>query len=334
MVGFAENKNHQAAELIAHAKEVSDIRAEGSPAFHLKANIRINWEGGGESVGSYTEDWVSPELWRTEIISPNFHQIELAKDNKLQVVSTLPLIADFVSPRITSAHEHLLAFHLNSNWLLPEEWKPSKIEDQTAGSLVLKCIDVNSPWEWQAALCFDRANGTIVAKSTNNKEAPYGCTYADYQKFGEKLFPRSIQCLREGKPTLLAKIVELTQATSADSLFGPMPGATELTYCSRDAVPAKVVTASGMSLSKPQPPVGLSFTVGADAKPHNVAVSRPGESDSANNAAINSLRHWSFRAATCAGKPVDTEMTVFIINIPPHGSDMAVPVPVPGPIPQ
>jgi hypothetical protein len=40
-LSFAENKNQEPAALIERAKQLSDIRAEGSPPFRLRATIKI-----------------------------------------------------------------------------------------------------------------------------------------------------------------------------------------------------------------------------------------------------------------------------------------------------
>src|ERR1041385_8574742 len=307
----AENKSKEAADLITRTKQISDIRADGAPAFHLKAQIRITKSDGTTNDGTYTEDWASPEMWRTEITAGNFRQTEIAKDRKVSILSTDPLLTDFISPRITAAHEHLLAFHLDGNWLLLDEWKPSKIEDRTAGSLSLRCINVSSPWGWEAALCFDRNNGTIQAKSTTKKEAPYGCTYGDYQNFGEKLFPRSIECFEAGRLALQTKIVELVnQPSPAPTLFCPLAGARDLTYCPHEGFPAKVLSANMPSFRVPAP-VAVSFIVGPDAKPHDPVVTRSGGAE-ADKEALRGLPGWQFKAATCDGTAVASEMEIVV----------------------
>ncbi len=88
---------------------------------------------------------------------------------------------------------------MDGNWLLLD-YKPSKIEERTNASWSLRCIDVNNPFGWTSELCFDRDKGLLLAKSSTKKDAPYACTYLDYQNFGGKLFPRSIECLKNGRP--------------------------------------------------------------------------------------------------------------------------------------
>jgi hypothetical protein len=127
-LAFAESTEKKAAALIEHAKQFSDIRAAGSPAFRLKENIKIVFDDGTVGDGTYAETWASPEIWRTEIAAGAFSQVEVVKDRKLSILSNVPLVADFISPRITSAHELLLGFHMNSNWFVLD-YKPSRIEE-------------------------------------------------------------------------------------------------------------------------------------------------------------------------------------------------------------
>ena len=323
---LGESKKEEAAHLISNVKRLSDIRAEGSPAFQLKAKVQLFGMNGTAAEGTYLEDWNSPEVWRTEIEASGFSQIEVAKNRTVSIMSTLPLLTDFISPRITALHEHLVAFHLDGNWLLEDEWRPSKITDQEAGSMSLRCIDVESPFSWQGALCFDRNTGLIAAKSTTKKDAPYGCTYANYQKFGDKWFPRTIECYREGRPALEATVVELVKQTAPDSLFADPPGARDLSYCPHEGFPAKVVSADIMSFHLPAS-VGVSFIVGADSKPRDPHVTHSGGA-AADKSALRGLDHWGFKAATCDGKAVTSEMEIVIpAGLAAHGADMAVPVP-------
>jgi hypothetical protein len=324
-IGFAENKEKEAAELMHRAKQLSDIRAEGSLPFRLKASIKLTAEDGSVSEGAYIENWVSPEMWRTEVVAGALNETEVAMGRKLSVLSTSPLLTDFISPRITAAHEHLLAFRLDGNWF-QLDWRPSKIEDRTSASWSLRCISVNNPFGWTQEFCFDRSNGLLLVRSSTKKDAPYACTYLDFQKFGDKLYPRTIQCLRNGRPALQAALTELTKLESPNpALFGPLPNARELSHCPHVGVPAQVRVADMMSFHlQSQEPIELLFIVGADAKPRNAMLSHSGGIESEDKQAVNSLKHWSFKSATCDGIPVDSEMSIIVPNIAAHGVDTGV----------
>ena len=56
---FAGNKQTEAAALIEHAKQLSDIRAEGAPAFRLRLDFKAIKRDGSVLAGTYTEVWVS-----------------------------------------------------------------------------------------------------------------------------------------------------------------------------------------------------------------------------------------------------------------------------------
>ncbi len=316
----AESKSEQAAALITRARQVSDIRAEGSPPFHLRAMIRIIADDGVVNEGSYEETWASPEMWRTEIDAGSLKQTEVAKDRKLSVLSTWPLVTDFISPRITAAHEHLLGFQMN--WLRMD-YRPSKLEDRSTATWSLRCITVENPFGWTSEFCFDRDKGTLMASSSTKKEAPFGCTYLEYQKFGDKFFPTSIQCLKQGRPALQAKVVELAKLPATNSaLFTPPPNARELSYCPHGGTPAQVRTANMMSFHFPdQGPILITFVVGPDAHPYDAVLSRSSGNKAQDDSALHSLKNWGFKAATCDGVAVSSEMQIVVPNIAAHGID-------------
>ncbi len=323
---FAESKDKEAADLIAHAEQLSDIRAPDAPGFQLKANIKIVNEDGTNREGTYLENWASPEMWRTEIVAGAFHQIEVAKDRKLSIVSTEPLVTDFIAPRITAAHEHLIAFRMDGNWLEPRSWKPSKMEDRTSASWSLRCIDVDNPFGWKSDLCFDRTSGVVVAQSTTYKYAPFACLYTDYRKFEGKLFPRSIQCFKDGKLALQGNVLDLERQSPDPSLFFPLVGGRELSYCPSGGTPSRILMVEQMSFP-PNKFMEVSFTVGADAKPRDVIVVRSG-GDALDQSAMSHLKRWTFEPATCRGKPVDSEMQIVLPpNFAAHAHDAAVPIP-------
>jgi len=290
----------------------------------MKATIKIINDNGTSVEGSYTENWVSPETWRTEITAGDFRQTEVVKGRRLWALSTMPLLPDFISPRITYDHEHLLAFHLDGNWLVQKSWKPSKLEDRTSASWSLRCIVVNNPFGWKSELCFDRPSGAIVAQSSTKKDAPYACTYTNYQKFDGKLFPRSIQCFREGKTALQASVIELKHLSSDPALFTPMPGARELSHCPSGGTSPYAQFVEQMSFP-PNKFVVVSFTVGADSKPRDMTVLQS-SGGSLDEYAMSHLKRWIFVPATCDGKAVDSEMQLMLPNNGPviHGVDTIV----------
>jgi hypothetical protein len=199
-VGFAENKEKEAAGLIERAKRQSDIRAEGAPAFQLRSSFAITRDDGTRIEGTYTETWVSSKLWRREVVTGDFRRIIVGKGIKSwQLDSSEP-------PKGIGSVQHLAGFDSASDWFTADR-KPRAIEDRASGSEEIRCIEKSlDPMGGLSELCFDKANGELVLQSSPahteaRRTVESACTYASYQKFGDRLFPWLIQCFVDRKPT-------------------------------------------------------------------------------------------------------------------------------------
>jgi hypothetical protein len=83
---LAKDKSLKAADVIDRAAQLADIRAEGQPAFHLKAEFTYFAEDRAIQ-GTYLEDWISSRQWRRETTGVEIHKLEVAAETKLWTVS-------------------------------------------------------------------------------------------------------------------------------------------------------------------------------------------------------------------------------------------------------
>src|SRR5205814_5233648 len=84
----AESKSKEAAALMERARQLSDIRADGSPSFILKVEFRILRDATHSIDGIYTETWISRSLSRTEISAGGYHRTEIVNENRRWELST------------------------------------------------------------------------------------------------------------------------------------------------------------------------------------------------------------------------------------------------------
>ena len=75
---FANKKDAEAAALIEHAKQLSDIRAEGTPAFRLRLSFKTIKQDGSAIEGAYTEVWVSKTRWHKATVLGDFRRTQVA----------------------------------------------------------------------------------------------------------------------------------------------------------------------------------------------------------------------------------------------------------------
>jgi TonB family protein len=306
---FASKQEAEAAALIAHAKQLSDIRAEGAAPFRLKLDFKIIKDDGAVMDGTYTELWVSKTQWRRETVLGDFRRIQIGAGRKVWLVDSSTVVPQQIEdiPHISDLGR-----------LRPEVWKSRK--DREVNGTGVHCLDNNlKPLSATWALCFDKVSGMLNAEiSPLHLGAGSGervCLHSDYQKFGEYMVARSYECDEDKHPKIEARVVELAADPAQDpTLFVPPEGAKESVNCLGSVKPPKQVYAPG-----PTPPrhfsgstmVMMSINVGIDGTPRNLKVTSAPNHDY-DEAAQEAVRKWRFTPATCDGEPMETQIALEI----------------------
>ena len=300
---FANEKDAEAKALIEHAKQLSDIRVEGAPAFKLRINFKIIAKNGSATEGEYTEVWVSKVQWRKDTVAGPFRRVEVVNDRKRWLLDgTTPM------PEHLRDVDSLYDFEP----LPPAVWKPRKIADRERRGLKVRCVETDVE-----SLCFDKTDGTLAYQVTSrlsgNYSEEHACFYSDYQKFDGRLVTRSYACTENKKVTIEAKVVELIADTAPDpALFTPPEGAKESVSCLGKVQPPRVVRQ--VDLTIPQPSHGdelvvISMLVGTDGKPRDFKVLSPSNQDY-DQQALEAVKLWLFKPGLCDKEP--TEMTITV----------------------
>ena len=309
-----ENKKQQEVRaLIDHAKQLSDIRTDGSPAFHLKIGFKVLNKGSAPIEGTYTEVWASREKWRQETNAGNFKRIAVANGEKIWTSAS-----ETGTPPALEA----IGLRMNGPKYIPGFWRNDRTEDRDIGTGHLRCIEFASISQGpRSALCFEQASGLVVMDSVpvavGDRSVERVCTYSDYQKFGEKMFPRTMKCSDGQMPVLESTLLELSAEPSSDpSLFAPLPGSTASLNCRGVPVPpAPVYTPvpEPVKLGVPRPVI-LLISVGVDGKPKDLKVVRSVDADY-DKAAMDAVGRWRFKPATCDGQPMEVKVNVEVNSI-------------------
>jgi TonB family protein len=305
------SKNDAAASaLIEQARQLSDIRAEGAPPFRLQMDFKVIGGDGAARQGVYTEVWVSKAQWRKETAVGDFRRTQVAVGRKRWLFDSSTVI-----PERTGEIPALSEFGK-----FPGKWKSSK--DREVNGVTVRCLERENDLGFsvtKSALCFDKTKGTLAIEFRpwvrGSRVGERVCSYSHYQKFGDRLFATSYECYDDKHPTLQARIVELAAAPSTDStLFEKPEGAKESVNCLDSIEPPKQLYAP-----EPRSPESFSGTIlvfvssviGTDGKPHNLAVtSEPRRAF--DDAALEAVRQWRFKPASCGGEPMEAEIVVQI----------------------
>jgi TonB family protein len=310
----------RAEEMLARARQLSDIRAAGAPAFHLKAVFSFRNNDLDLVDGTYTEDWVSNSQWHREIVvhdQPNIdkqdargvRRIEVGGPSKYWVFDSIP---NFPEPpsRLSAALVPLPPIARTFTFASMQEG---------IGDPPSACAITSEQYRRELqAFCFATKAGFLL--ETVSREAHpmnlvnYSCSYGMFEKFGTYSFPREVICSVDHHRGIAVQILEIAPEPTPDpALFTPPPGATEIGICSGDLVPPTVAARPMPRLSPMSEAyivqVELSLVVDPAGKIEAVKLLHPRDEKS-NEKALRDIREWRFKPATCDGQPMPMKLNV------------------------
>ncbi len=311
-LAFAGKKEQEERRaLLDRAMKLSDIRAASAPPFRLRARIKLMNES-STTEGTYTETWLSRGQWRRELVLGDQSKTEVANGQSRWTLNS-------ISPYLTSIGE--IGFPMEKfGFEASEFWKADKIVDREIRSIDARCIETKVDARGsRSALCFAKDKGTLVAKAVphevRDKIVEGTCEYGDYEEFGGKIFPRQILCFDALKPVFEETVTELSGVPSPDeALFAPLPGGTESANCQGVARPPVATYFPDPALPRretPKNPVDIELVVEANGKSRDLKVVRSVD-EAFDRAAVEAVRKWRFKPASCDGVPIATQISVSV----------------------
>jgi len=302
---FAGEKKDKQAEglaLIERARELSDIRAPGSPPFRLQARVHLSPPTEGSLEGTYLFAWTSDEQWRQEIRFPNFYEVRIGKGTKVWRERN-------INYRPEAIHGLLETVDLHKHLSVNSEETVERIRERKYKGVPLRCVKLKKRPRTERELCIDSA-GTLA-------QAEFGGLtheYSDFVSWAGKLFPGSIRVLDEGKAVREIRVEELDGQSLEPALFTPAAGAVAREGCldpdlpeiQEDIYPEYPEAAKQRRI---QGTVSAHALISTDGKVYNVVVLRSADSSLAAST-LEAVQRWRFKPATCGGIPVEHEMVI------------------------
>jgi hypothetical protein len=212
----------QAEALLAKSHDLSNIEAEGSPAFVLSARIRYQM---GTQVGDGTGQitWLAPDHYRAQYFAPSYAYSEIVRDGYQYLTRT----QDVTPPLI---YELKLTFDAAIRGVPEAAQKIKKVETVPSGGDTLTCITFKSENVWTE--CLD-GDGDLV---TREQDAPRAMAALDHRyefsnfvSFGAKRFPQQM-IFRGGDGHTITVVLQglaLADHVSADQFAVPSHSAME-----------------------------------------------------------------------------------------------------------
>jgi hypothetical protein len=177
----AKDRQKHAEELLKHAQEATDIRSATSRPFRLQARFHFAGKIYKEPVDvEYKEMWRSPDQWRREMSSPDFEQVEVGGKEKRWVLHDLAL--EPARMRYIREWTQISLFAVG---------KVSLFTDPASGGAG-HCVSQSHPI--QQTLCFGPATGLLTRRKVGTEPGSMSCDYGDYEKVGDRTYPRALLC--------------------------------------------------------------------------------------------------------------------------------------------
>jgi len=197
-------KKSQIDSLLANAA-VANLRAQDSRPFLLRLEIHVTHLSTKPLDGLYDEIWRSPSTWQRQISFPGFARRRSAT---ARAVGWPAIWISDHTPYIC-----YLARWRQSPFLSSPMNKSRRFRPEEDG-LELHCADFKRG-TLERTLCFNSA-GPMVSDEYNEFDGRrLRVEYIDFQKFGEKLFPRQMRVYQNEEQVLEVKVVALDQLTDA-----------------------------------------------------------------------------------------------------------------------
>jgi len=297
---------------IKRAAEITNIQADGMPAFQLSARLRV-WAPKNQSLdGSYDLIWISPSQWREEISLPGYTRIRVGGPGKYWQKRTLPYEWVQVSDLDSLLDVERLVRLIGDSKLKMAQNISREGKD-------LSCVEMRFGRTGIRHVCFDKGSGALDLEEGSSSHTTENVmdrrAYSEFRQWGNKIFPWAITGLSAEKAIIQFSVASLTAPQSADpALFQPPPGADEWASCAAIATPKLVnvvpVNASGTAaVTGQRRTVWVYAVIQTNGTLSHVSLETPIDTN-LDRAILEAVSRWRFRPIICGGVPVRKETLV------------------------
>lgn len=293
------------------AYTLTELEAKGNPPFLLDAAITVFAPSGKHEDGEFHLTWKSPEVFRSEITFPDYHELTIGSAGKIWRASNL-----LYAPYLVFQFSQVMSFPRRLR-VRPEE-KLKKIKDRRLQGIAEECAGIfPKRTKTPHAFCFDPSTGYL------NKEVdPTWLTtldFTDYAPVGRNAFPRTLRVFQESQMILQIKVTQLAlHPQTAKDAFTPLPGMLspagpgcrnapiEPPHAIQQIIPRYPAAALQNRIAGA---VFMYAEIGSDGIPRGLTILRsPGPQLS--NASLTAVRQWRYRPGSCNGSPVEVRTRV------------------------
>jgi hypothetical protein len=311
----ADGQAVESLSMIARARQLEDLRADGAMPFVLLAQIKAT-KGKQESHGTYSLTWVNANRWHEELLLDGFSRIRDGVDGGYRQVrnsNSSPVVIFRVDETLDIAKAMQLS----------PEAEARNARRRKIGSGALSCVELrHEEFVENKELCFDPTSGLLVHSEHNCLGLETVCIldYADSVELGDRRFPSQIRSRSPDEISIEITVASLKAFSgSVASLPVADPARSEFWRACRDEIPAKAVNVPPLVFfdktkrgHEPQTGVLLVDTrIEPDGTVSRVTPLVAGLVQF-ENAATGEASSWKFKPAMCSGAPVRVETLISV----------------------
>jgi hypothetical protein len=324
-----DEARREAAALLTKAAETTNIKAPGSPAFHLRIHVRASGRGGLEVEGTYLLDWVAPDRFHEEIAFPGYTQTSVAAGDKLWRWRSDPVLPFRV-------WQLYALIDVSGTAKLGSKEKVRKVRQSEKNGVRMTCIEFSNPSTKE--ICLEPANGLphrisyeqvrLNPEMGSSAQLSYldrqgGMEYAAYAPLGAKMFPLDLRLFEATKLVVEAHVESLAEAPNlAADLFAPPAKVEPQNWCPDPEPPVLVEGPSGLLRPgagygvRGYGSVAIYGVVGTDGRLHNASIVKP-LSKQVDAEVLKAFQRVLYRPANCKGVSIEQEMVMVVLFIGP-----------------
>jgi hypothetical protein len=299
-----KRKEAEALALVQRAHDLCDLRAPGSPPFHMEGHFKFYGMAAGTAEGKYVLDWASPDQWREEITFPGFSQVRVGGKDRVWIHRNIP----YRPMRVMQLDDALSAARLNT---LKHEVRIKALRRIKVDGEPLDCVKTQIE-DWPSELCFDPVKGVIVRDSNSWMTFEF----KNYSGLGSKSFPQTIRALERDRLAIEVELsARLTAGEPDAAMFVPPGGSLEWQTCA-DPQPPKPIADPSPPYPEPERLARIQgveiayILVDSNGVGHDAAILRS-IGPAFDALTVKTLEsQWKFKPAMCGNTPVPYEVTV------------------------